>query len=60
MNTKDKLICVSYALISLIALPATWINNLAFITQPYHWSFMDFVRAVYANSAASSLSNDMI
>ena len=29
MNTKAKLICATYALIALLALPATWINNIA-------------------------------
>jgi Terpene cyclase DEP1 len=60
MNNKDKVICASYALIALVALPATWINNLAFMTQPEHASFVDFVRAAYVNAAAASLSNDLL
>jgi Terpene cyclase DEP1 len=59
MTTKDKLICASYALIALLALPATWINNIAFMQQPNN-SFMDFVNAAYVNAAAASLSNDLL
>jgi hypothetical protein len=59
MNRKDKFICASYALIALVALPATWIENLAFMTQANHSSFVDFFRAAYVNPAAASLSNDL-
>jgi hypothetical protein len=60
MNNKDKFICATYALIALVALPATWINNLAFMTQAENAAFMDFFRAAYVNAAAASLSNDLI
>lgn len=60
MNIKDKLICAFYILIALVALPATWINNLAFITQPNNASFADFFHAAYVNAAAASLTNDLI
>jgi Terpene cyclase DEP1 len=59
MTTKDKLICAIYALIALLAIPATWINNIAFMKQPNN-SFMDFVNAAYVNAAAASLSNDLL
>ncbi len=59
MNNKDKLLCAIYALIALVALPATWINNLAFITQANHSSIADFFGAAYVNAAAASLSNDL-
>jgi hypothetical protein len=59
MNKKDYFICGSYALVALVALPATWINNLAFMTQPNNSSFTDFFRAAYVNAAAASLSNDL-
>jgi Terpene cyclase DEP1 len=59
MTTKDKLICATYGLIALIALPATWINNIAFMSQPTNNSMLDFGRAAYANAAAASLSNDL-
>ncbi|MFS0518872.1 DUF2834 domain-containing protein [Nostoc sp. UIC 10607] len=60
MNIKDKLICASYILIALAALPATWLNNLAFMTQPSNAYFADFFRAAYVNAAAASLTNDLI
>jgi Terpene cyclase DEP1 len=59
MNSKDKFICASYAIIALVALPATWIDNLAFMTQASNSSFVDFFRATYVNPAAVSLSNDL-
>jgi Terpene cyclase DEP1 len=59
MTTKDKLICATYALIALLAIPATWINNIAFMQQPNN-SFMDFINAAYVNAAAASLSNDLL
>jgi hypothetical protein len=60
MTTQDKLLCAIYALIALIALPATWINNIAFMTQPNHTSMLDFLQAAYVNPAAASLSNDLL
>jgi hypothetical protein len=59
MNTKDKLICSTYGLIAIIALPATWINNIAFMNQATNNSMMDFIRAAYVNAATASLSNDL-
>jgi hypothetical protein len=59
MTTKDRLICTTYALIALLALPATWMNNIAFMQQPNN-AFMDFINAAYVNAAAASLSNDLL
>jgi Terpene cyclase DEP1 len=59
MTTKDKLICAAYGLIALVALPATWINNIAFMTQAENSSMADFIRAAYVNAATASLSNDL-
>jgi hypothetical protein len=58
MTNKDKLICATYALVAITALPATWINNLAFMQQPNN-TFTDFFVAAYANAAAASLANDL-
>ncbi len=60
MTNQDKLICVIYGLIALIALPATWINNISFMTQPSNSSALDFLRAAYVNAAAASLANDLL
>ncbi|MGB8700083.1 MAG: DUF2834 domain-containing protein [Thermosynechococcaceae cyanobacterium] len=59
LSIRDKIICAIYALMALVALPATWINNLAFMTQPNN-AFVDFIRAAYVNAAAASLANDLI
>jgi uncharacterized membrane protein len=59
MNNKEKLLCAIYLLIALVALPATWINNLAFMTQANHSSVTDFFQAAYVNAASASLSNDL-
>jgi Terpene cyclase DEP1 len=59
MTNKDKIICLVYGLISLIALPATWINNIAFMTQPNNSSAADFFRSAFVDAAAASLSNDL-
>jgi hypothetical protein len=59
MTTKDKIVCGVYGLIALVALPATWINNIAFMTQPTNYSAMDFMRSAYVNAASASLSNDL-
>lgn len=59
MTTKDKITCAIYGLIALFAIPATWINNIAFMKQPNN-SFMDFINAAYVNAAAASLSNDLL
>ena len=49
-----------YAALSAIGLIATWYFNLRFIAESGGtFSVVEFVRAGYANSAASSLSNDL-
>jgi hypothetical protein len=60
MTTKDKIVCGIYGLIAVVALPATWINNIAFMTQPTNSSAMDFMRSAYVNAASASLSNDLL
>lgn len=59
ISNKDKITCAIYAFIAFVALPATWINNIAFMTQPDHASLIDFFQAAYTNAAAASLSNDL-
>lgn len=59
MTKKDKFICATYALLAVIALPATWINNWAFMTQTHNNSFADFFRDAYINAASASLTNDL-
>ncbi len=61
MDNRDKLICTIYGLTALIALPATWINNIAFMNQSDHAGFSigEFVHDAYANAASASLTNDL-
>ena len=60
MTRNDKLICATYAVIALVALPATWINNLAFMAQPDSGGVVGFLRATHANAAAASFANDLL
>ena len=49
-----------YAALSVLGLLATWIFNLRFMAESGgSFSVVEFVRAAYANSASSSLSNDL-
>jgi hypothetical protein len=59
MTRHDKLLCGLYAAIALVALYATWSNNLAFFALPDNGGLMGFLRAAYANPAAASLANDL-
>lgn len=59
MTRQDKLLCSLYASTALIALYATWSNNLAFFALPDNGGLIGFLKAAYANPAAASLSNDL-
>lgn len=60
MTRSEKILCGGYALIALVALIATWSNNIAFLLQPENQSPLSFYRAVYANPAAASFTNDLL
>jgi len=50
-----------YAALAAIGLVATWYFNLQFMSESGgSFSAVEFVRAGYANSASSSLSNDLL
>jgi len=50
-----------YAALAAIGLVATWYFNLQFVSESGgSFSAVEFVRAGYANSASSSLSNDLL
>jgi len=50
-----------YAALAAIGLVATWYLNLQFMSESGgSFSAVEFVRAGYANSASSSLSNDLL
>jgi len=59
MPAKDKALCVFYALVSLLALFATWSNNLKFFAQADNGGLLGFIHAANANPAAASISNDL-
>jgi hypothetical protein len=48
-----------YAIIALVALVATWSNNIAFMLQPGNTTIQSWYEAVYANYAAASFTNDL-
>lgn len=60
MTRGEKILCGIYALISIVALYATWSNNLAFGAQPNSGGTIGFIRALYVNPAAASIANDLI
>ena len=59
MQTRDRVICIIYALLAAGALYATWSNNLAFFAMPGNGGLAGFVRMSYANPAAASIANDV-
>ena len=56
----DKTLCAVYALIAIIALVATWSNNIGFMRQPENRDVLSWYRALYANQAAASFTNDLL
>jgi hypothetical protein len=59
MTRTDKCIVAVYALIAAIAVPATWVHNIAFMNLPDNGGVSGFIAGGYANPAAASLSNDL-
>ena len=60
MTRSEKIICVVYAGIAVIALGATWSNNIAFLLEPQNQHVWSFFRALYANGATASFTNDLL
>ena len=60
MTRFEKTICVVYAVIALVALATTWINNIAFFNQPQNGGALGFYYALYANPATASFTNDLL
>jgi hypothetical protein len=59
MSRFDKFLCVIYAITAILALIATWVNNLAFLATPESQSVMGWYNSLYANAAAASFMNDL-
>ncbi len=60
MTRSEKTLCAVYALIAIIALVATWSNNIGFMLQPENRDVLSWYRALYANQAAASFTNDLL
>jgi uncharacterized protein DUF2834 len=60
MTRFEKTLCIVYAVIALVALAATWINNIAFFNQPQNGGALGFYSALYANPATASFTNDLL
>lgn len=59
MSSSDRLLIALYGGLSVIALYATWSNNLAFFALPDNGGLMGFIAATKANPAAASIANDI-
>ena len=60
MSRFDKFLCAIYALLAILALYATWVNNLAFLALPEGQTIAGWFEGVYANYAAASFTNDLL
>lgn len=60
MTRPEKALCIVYAIIAIIALIATQTNNAAFFSQPDSGGLFGYIRAMYANPATASVSNDLL
>jgi hypothetical protein len=59
MTRSEKILCVVYAIIAVVALFATWVNNIAFMRDPENWKVQSWYNALYANYLAASFINDL-
>lgn len=60
MTRNEKLLCVIYAVVAIVALYATWVNNLAFMAEPENRNLGVMIEAIYVNHAAASATNDLL
>lgn len=60
LTTNDKILCGGYAAIAVVALVATWWNNIAYFTQADAGGLIGLIRAGYANYASTSFTNDLL
>jgi hypothetical protein len=59
MPLRDRLLIGFYLTIAAIALPATWVHNLAFMAQPDNGGVLGFIAGGYATAAGASITNDL-
>jgi len=60
LQPKDKVLCAVYGVLAVVALVATWWNNIAFVLSDDNGGLAGFILGGYANHAAASLTNDVI
>ena len=60
MTRSEKILCVVYAVIAVVALVVTQANNIAFFRQPNNGGLVGWVSALYANPAVASFTNDIM
>lgn len=59
LTRSERILCAIYAIIAVVALFATWVNNLAFLAQPGGTDLGNWYAALYSNYAAASFMNDL-
>jgi hypothetical protein len=59
MTRSEKFLCALYAVVAVVVLFATWVNNIAFMRDPENWQISSWYNALYANYAAASFINDL-
>lgn len=60
MTRSEKILCIVYAVIAVVALVVTQANNIAFFLQPNNGGVVGWVSALYANPAVASFTNDIL
>src|SRR5689334_5114416 len=60
LTRPEKILCALYAIIALVAMYATWVNNLAFMAQPGGLDIGNWYAAMYSNYASASFINDLL
>jgi hypothetical protein len=60
LTTNDKILCGGYATIAVVAVVATWWNNIAYFSQADNGGLIGLIRAGYANYASTSFTNDLL
>ena len=60
MTRSEKTLCTVYAIIAVVALVATQVNNFAFLLQPQNGGIVGYGNALYANPAVASFTNDIL
>jgi hypothetical protein len=59
MTRSEKFLCAVYAIVAVVALFATWTNNIAFMRDPENRQLSSWYNALYVNYATASFINDL-